>query len=414
MKQAIYLFMLIAGMSMSACSKENPQPQPQESPAPNPKGELLEIHIKQLPEQLVYPLQYSSPINLKGLVVEGVYSDGETLPLAVKPTDIFNFSTEKENDRLPVTIRIQGKEAIFYIQVVSDVLNQVEDNGSDTYTVAPHVRTIGPKAFLNTHFTTIVLNEGLTRIGKEAFSGVPVRHINFPSTLKEIDELAFYLCQGIEHIDLSGTRLTEIKESVFNGSSIRSIQLPPSLTAIGDQAFLRTSQLESIELPDAVKSIGMESFRASGITRAVLPNNIQELGKRAFMLCENLTTVTCTASPATYTEGTAGSSLFEKCPRLQEITYPASIRHIERSQVSENPTLTLLSLPQNLQTIGFSTFDNCQRIERIEIAASLPPSLDIYALPKIHLIKEIIVPKGLLATYTASEGWKDYRSIVKE
>lgn len=414
MRQSIYLLILIFSMSVAACSKEDPQPQPQEPPTYPQRGDLLEIQIKQLPEQLIYSLHSSVPINLKGLSVEGTYSDGKTYPLTVKPEHISGFSTEKENDHLPITIRIEGKEAIFYIQVVSDVLSQVTDDGNDTYTVAPHIREIGPHAFKNTHFTTIVLNEGLTTIGKKAFSGTPVQHINFPSTLKDIDQLAFYQCSQIKDVDLSQTQLTIIKESVFNGAGIQSIQLPSTLTTIEDQAFLRTYQLQKIELPMSVESIGLEAFRESGITHVVLPNNLRSTGKRAFMLCENLTTVSCTNEPATYTEGEIESSFFEKCPRLQQITYPESIRRIGQTQITENPKIILLKLPMNLQKIGFSAFDNCHSIERIEVAAPVPPSLEIYSLPKANKIKEIVVPKGSVAAYIANEKWKDYQTIIKE
>lgn len=414
MKRFIYLFILIISMSVAACSSDDPQPQPPTPPVHPERGELIQIEIKQQPEQLVYSLHSSDPINLKGLIVEGLYSDGKKYPLTVKPEHIFNFSTEQENNHLPITIRIEGKEAIFYIQVVSDVLKQVTDDGTDTYTVASHIRTIGPHAFAGTHFTTVVLNEGLTTIGESAFSGTPVQRINFPSTLKEIARQAFYQCNEIGEIDLSHTQLTTIKEHTFSRSGVQKVQFPASLTTIEDQAFTGTSQLKDIEFPVHVSYIGTEAFRESGITRIVLPNNLQETGKRVFMMCNNLTTVTCTNEPVTYNEGKIGSSFFEKCPQLQQITYPGSICSIDRTQITENPSLTLLSLPANLKAIGFSAFDNCQRIERIEIAASTPPSLDIYSLPKADKIKEIIVPEGAANAYKTDSKWKSYQTVIKE
>lgn len=414
MKSVTFFIVLFCSLfTLTSCSKENLSPSTPPSTS-SPESELVEIQIKQQPEQLIYALHSSEPINLKGLLLEGTYSNGEKRILTVKAEHIFNFSTQKENQQLPVTIRIEGKEAVFHVQIVNDTLNQVEDDGTDTYTVAPHIRHIGPKAFQNTHFTHVILNEGLVSIGKEAFAGTPVAHIQFPSTLQEIETLAFYLCHYLKEADLSHTQLTAIRENVFHSSGIQQIQLPSTLTHIEDQAFLNTHQLQNITLPSSVQSIGMEAFRASGITHAVLPNNLRQSGKRAFMLCNNLTTVTCTHEPVTYTEGYIASGFFEKCPHLQEISYPGSICNIDRSQVSENPTLTLLRLPAHLQTIGFSAFDNCQHIERIELLASTPPSLDIYSLPKANKITQITVPQGSIGTYTSHTDWKKYLSVIKE
>lgn len=128
---------------------------------------------------------------------------------------------------------------------------------------------------------TIILNEGVTSIPNNAFSGCSnVTSVSFPSTLSSIGGYAFqqcrlssaYLPEGISLSDhayrssgLTGElvlpkSLKEIPEGCFYGNSITSVKLSPNTTKIGKEAFAWNKEITEIRLPSTLTSISDNAF----------------------------------------------------------------------------------------------------------------------------------------------------------
>lgn len=91
--------------------------------------------------------------------------------------------------------------------------------------------------------TNLVIDEGVTNISTQAFSGAYFDSVKLPSTIKSIDEAAFIMCQN----------LTEVV-------------LVDGLESIGENAFLLCTSLLEITIPESVTSIATSAFDASGLT----------------------------------------------------------------------------------------------------------------------------------------------------
>ena len=65
-----------------------------------------------------------------------------------------------------------------------------------------------------------------------------------------------------------------------------------TLVEIGGAAFKSKLEIQDVRLPDAVTALGVDAFRASGLTNVVLSSRLQTIGDTAFFRCENLRTVT--------------------------------------------------------------------------------------------------------------------------
>ena len=86
--------------------------------------------------------------------------------------------------------------------------------------------------------TTIVISEGVTTIGNEAFSSFHnLTSITIPNTITTIGEQAFLNCSNLE-----------------------SIVLPSALTKIGAKAFTGCENLKGIDIPNGVTAISEETF----------------------------------------------------------------------------------------------------------------------------------------------------------
>lgn len=110
-------------------------------------------------------------------------------------------------------------------------------------TLPTSLQLIGASAFENcTGLTSIVLNEGLENIGEKAFASCKLKDLKFPSTLKIINDGAFY--------------------NVY----VTNLKLNAGLEFIGNSAFALDSKVDKdavenvVEIPASVKYIGPAAF----------------------------------------------------------------------------------------------------------------------------------------------------------
>lgn len=196
----------------------------------------------------------------------------------------------------------------------------------------------------------VVLEEGVTTIGDNAFSGCEnLKDVSIPTTVETIGSNAFRYCSHIESVKLPDglkrlgegafdncTRLsevnipsgiTEIAKMAFNSCFLSTIILPEGLTSIGEGAFSSTP-LVSIELPEGLTSIGDEAFLwCQELETVSLPSSIESVGKSAFKNCTNLASITCLATEpptagAEAADGCDGATLF--VPAEAKDAYKAS------------------------------------------------------------------------------------------
>ena len=123
----------------------------------------------------------------------------------------------------------------------------------------------------------VVLNEGLTVIFRSAFGfAESLTEINFPSTLEEIGDSAFYDCKKLKTLDLSKTKLRKISAGCFSEcADTEKVILPETVCRIEKEAFFRDKSLADINIPRALTEmdktalsgtkINVADFKSAGI-----------------------------------------------------------------------------------------------------------------------------------------------------
>lgn len=193
-----------------------------------------------------------------------------------------------------------------------------------------YVKTIGPRAFSHGNIKevvfpnsveiienngcsngycleSVVLNEGLKKIGELAFYDTKVKSIEIPSTVDDIASGTFqninitvdprntkYEARGNCLIEketkklLNGTKdsivpndIKVIDSAAFYRSEIEFIEIPSSVEVIEKHAF-SCSNLREIKLNEGLKKIGKEAFRFTKIKRISIPNTVKEIEEVAF------------------------------------------------------------------------------------------------------------------------------------
>ena len=208
----------------------------------------------------------------------------------------------------------------------------------------------------NTEITELVIPDGVTSIGSEAFGGCSgLTSVTIPNSVTSIGSEAFGGCSGLTSVTI-GNSVTSIGSGAFGGcSSLTSVTIPNSVTSIGDWAFDGCSGLTSVTIPNSVTKIGEYAFvDCSGLTSVTIPNSVTTIGGAAFYGCSGLTSMT---------------------------------------------------IPNSVTSIGEYAFEGCSGLTSVKVMRKEPPVLISKDLPGSTII---YVPYGSKAKYEAAQYWKDF------
>ena len=184
-----------------------------------------------------------------------------------------------------------------------------------------YLESIGVHATILKHYKgpggDVVLPEGITSIGKEAFKDrKDLISITLSSSISRIGDDAFWGCSNLTSITLPPS-LSRIGNGVFGGcKSLTSIVLPSALSTIGDWVFNGCTSLTSITLPSALSTIGNNAFWGCiSLTNITLPSSVSRIGVNAFFNCSRLTSI---AFPSSVSH--IGHEAFKHCEDLKNVT----------------------------------------------------------------------------------------------
>ncbi len=112
--------------------------------------------------------------------------------------------------------------------------------------------------------TTIVICDGITRIGNDAFGDLDgITDIVIPSSVTTIGSNAFCGCASLKTVTLNkGLRVIE-GNAFVQCMELTTITIPDGVTEIGVNAFNYCSNLASINIPHSVTTIGQSAFTAN-------------------------------------------------------------------------------------------------------------------------------------------------------
>lgn len=279
------------------------------------------------------------------------------------------------------------------------------------------LREIGKDCFAHTAIQSIQLPEGVTVIHEGAFRNCTnLESVSIPSSLTAIHNEAFRHTKLVD-VDLTGTNVSTLGAYAFaDCGELVSLSLPDTVRLIpegllmdsyqstlrniqqlspeeiGAYAFKNTSfQDATVCLSDGVTRIGEEAFYNTGVTTLKLPASLREIGKNAFASCGYLKVVTIPFVGETVDKvGNGAAWVFGDrnsvtsleitgMKKVEETTFAAcrnTVSHLllndEVSKIRSGSfrgftALEGIRLPQSLEVLEASVFENCQSLKTVHI-----------------------------------------------
>ena len=142
----------------------------------------------------------------------------------------------------------------------------------------------------NEDFSRIVIENGITSIGKNTFRNrYALVSVSLPDTLESIGEMAFGASPSLEEINLS-EGLTSIGANAFvSCSKLKNITLPDSLKEMDYGIFQNCTSLKEIRIPESITTLGAVLFsRCTNLEKVIIPASVTKMEPGIFRDCENL------------------------------------------------------------------------------------------------------------------------------
>ena len=162
--------------------------------------------------------------------------------------------------------------------------------------------------------------------------------------------------------DISSVILPEGLESIgqraFYYNDLEDIDLPDSLRYVQDEAFRACYNLGDIEISSDIGYIGFEAFRdCHSITELSIPNTVDHIGDGAFYICEGLVRL--------YVDADIAPRMFGWCVSLEEVELGESVSSIGSMGFYRCESLTSIAIPSGVSGISSEAFRDCISLERI-------------------------------------------------
>jgi len=145
--------------------------------------------------------------------------------------------------------------------------------------------------------SSVIFGNEVERIPASLFRDLSnITELVIPSNVKEIGELGFYGCSGLQKVTFENGIEKIGNYSFYQCSKIDSIVIPNSVTQIGMYAFYGCSSVKYASISNQLINIREYTFSGCrSLEGIVIPASVETIGQHAFDGCRSMQYVTCEA-----------------------------------------------------------------------------------------------------------------------
>ena len=267
---------------------------------------------------------------------------------------------------------------------------------------------------------TVVIPEGVTAIGANAFEECDADQIIFPNSLTSIGNEAFFRCYCVHEIILPDS-VTSIGVSAFSECySLETVKLPSGIKEISADCFYSCYQLTHVAFPETIEKIGDYAFNSCPLRLDRLPSRLRRIGNYAFS-SEDPSRYRIKIEEVSFSEAAEeiGEGAFQCC-EIKQIVFSPTIKRIAKNTFAScfpftsvslsdsveeiddyafyGTCLKYIELPRLLKRIGKYAFANCRNLIHIDFlkSSSSLTVIDDYAFQNCEWLPKALLKSGLI------------------
>ena len=193
-------------------------------------------------------------------------------------------------------------------------------------------------------------------------------------------------------------RTVAISDSAFKRRDSLSVHIPEGVEVIGKGAFYYCDSVVTMNIPNSVKEFSGAFIDMRSLRKVKLPV-AKEISSLAFVATD--------IEDIHIPEGVERICLdaFVSCARLKNISFPQTLKVLERGVFYNCQALQKIVIPANVQEIGDYAFYECDSLKAVYIHATVPPR--ITAIFNTADVK-VYVPEDALDSYKKDFNWGEY------
>ena len=229
--------------------------------------------------------------------------------------------------------------------------------------------TVGDYAFYRcSGLKDVCIGHKANSLGNYLFAEcTALEKIQIKSSVETIGNHTFYNCSSIKNFVDFPESVKVINESAFEGcSSLEALKLPSTVQKIGKNAFRDCKALTDIALGNNVTDIEAGTFYNSGLEKIDIPDSVTAITASAFSKCGNLTEINVDEANESYksTDGilyNSGRTNLILCPSAKsgKVVIPSTVVSLDAGSFANCKNLTEIVIGGNVTSIPENTFIGC-------------------------------------------------------
>ena len=243
------------------------------------------------------------------------------------------------------------------------------------------------------YIMNVVIEEGVTSVGKNAFNGVqPITEVELP------------------------TSLTRIADYAFSGSLLSEVAIPKNVREIGVEAFSGCEYLKKMSISDEnnLVTIGDWAFvdcKKLSFNGLTFSENLRSVGNHAFL--------SCSVGNLKFEEGieSIGHGAFAGGLSNKELILPNTLKSI--GSLAFDGVFSKIVLGTGIENLSEMAFISSAKSGSLYVNKGIPLDVDgnlIYDDVGNAVEKNwtLYVPKGCKSVYSSKSPWNKFKEIIED